>query len=252
VRSAYLRHDVVKSQRYNSQKIALFIGARQSTATTNQMALTMKIKASLFALAALSTSGMALADVTISVPDTVEVLLANEAKPNISGGLFASHKTLTLPDGENQILFLYKPYFTQGSDRIIIESDPIVAKFIANDTELTFDFPTYRNQRDAKQNIKSAQWQFLDKDNQAVQVKQEQLAKEGMQIGRNFKLEIAEYNRHNGVASLNNTVTAVTLPANVASKDLQGENTAEQMLHFWYEKADAETQVRFKQFLLEQ
>ncbi|WP_394143713.1 DUF2057 family protein [Vibrio atypicus] len=212
----------------------------------------MKIKASILALAALSTSGMAFADVTISIPDTVEVLLANEAKPSISGGLFDSHKTLVLPDGQSQILFLYKPYFTQGSDRIIIESDPIVAKFTAKNAELTFDFPKYRNQRDAKQNIKSAQWQFLDQDNQVVQVKQEQLAKEGMQIGRNFKLEIAEYNRHNGVASLNNNVTAVTLPANIDDKGLQGENTAEQMLYFWYEKADAETQARFKQFLLEQ
>ena len=243
---------MVKSQRYDCQKIAFFIGARQSTATTNQMALIMKIKASILALAALSTSGMAFADVTISIPDTVEVLLANEAKPSISGGLFDSHKTLVLPDGQSQILFLYKPYFTQGSDRIIIESDPIVAKFTAKNAELTFDFPKYRNQRDAKQNIKSAQWQFLDQDNQVVQVKQEQLAKEGMQIGRNFKLEIAEYNRHNGVASLNNNVTAVTLPANIDDKGLQGENTAEQMLYFWYEKADAETQARFKQFLLEQ
>tara|TARA_Y100001956_G_scaffold81064_1_gene97658 strand:- start:1521 stop:2171 length:651 start_codon:yes stop_codon:yes gene_type:complete len=215
------------------------------------MALAMKIKASIFALAALGLSANALAEVTISVPDTVEILLVNEQKPQLDGGLFASHKTVTLPDGENQVLFLYKPYFTQGNDRIIVESDPIVAKFTAQDSDLEFDFPKYRNVREAKQNIKSASWQFKNQNGEPVTVKQEQLVKEGMQIGRNFKLEIAEYNRGNGVASLNNQVVPVTLPANISKQDLEGKNTAEQMLHFWYEKADAKTQARFKQFLLD-
>ncbi len=209
----------------------------------------MKVQTSLLAFAALGLSTNALADVTISIPDTVEVLLVNEQKPQLDGGLFSSQKTVTLPDGENQILFLYKPYFTQGKDRIIVESDPIVAKFAAKESELVFDFPSYRNVREAKAEIKSADWQFKNQNGQVVSVQQEQLAKEGMQIGRNFKLEIAEYNRHDGIASLSKSIS---LPTNVSTEDLKGENTAEQMLHFWYEKADKETQQRFKQFLLAQ
>ncbi|KIE21881.1 hypothetical protein SE23_06645 [Vibrio sinaloensis] len=209
----------------------------------------MKVQTSLLAFAALGLSTNALADVTISIPDTVEVLLVNEQKPQLDGGLFSSQKTVTLPDGENQILFLYKPYFTQGKDRIIVESDPIVAKFTSKESELVFDFPSYRNVREAKAEIKSADWQFKNQNGQVVAVQQEQLAKEGMQIGRNFKLEIAEYNRHNGIASLNKSIP---MPTNVSMDDLKGENTAEQMLHFWYEEADKETQQRFKQFLLAQ
>ncbi|MDA0127986.1 DUF2057 family protein [Vibrio sp. MarTm2] len=209
----------------------------------------MKVQTSLLAFAALGLSTNALADVTISIPDTVEVLLVNEQKPQLDGGLFSSQKTVTLPDGENQILFLYKPYFTQGKDRIIVESDPIVAKFAAKESELVFDFPSYRNVREAKAEIKSADWQFKNQNGQVVSVQQEQLAKEGMQIGRNFKLEIAEYNRHDGIASLNNSLP---MPTNVSMDDLKGENTAEQMLHFWYQEADEETQQRFKQFLLAQ
>ncbi len=209
----------------------------------------MKVQTSLLAFAALGLSTNALADVTISIPDTVEVLLVNEQKPQLDGGLFSSQKTVTLPDGENQILFLYKPYFTQGKDRIIVESDPIVAKFAAKESELVFDFPSYRNVREAKAEIKSADWQFKNQNGQVVSVQQEQLAKEGMQIGRNFKLEIAEYNRHDGIASLN---TSLPMPTNVSMDDLKGENTAEQMLHFWYQEADKETQQRFKQFLLAQ
>lgn len=209
----------------------------------------MKVQTSLLAFAALGLSTNALADVTISIPDTVEVLLVNEQKPQLDGGLFSSQKTVTLPDGENQILFLYKPYFTQGKDRIIVESDPIVAKFAAKESELVFDFPSYRNVREAKAEIKSADWQFKNQNGQVVSVQQEQLAKEGMQIGRNFKLEIAEYNRHDGIASLNKSIP---MPTNVSMDDLKGENTAEQMLHFWYQEADKETQQRFKQFLLAQ
>lgn len=209
----------------------------------------MKVQTSLLAFAALGLSTNALADVTISIPDTVEVLLVNEQKPQLDGGLFSSQKTVTLPDGENQILFLYKPYFTQGKDRIIVESDPIVAKFAAKESELVFDFPSYRNVREAKAEIKSAEWQFKNQNGQVVSVQQEQLAKEGMQIGRNFKLEIAEYNRHDGIASLNKSIP---IPTNVSMDDLKGENTAEQMLHFWYQEADKETQQRFKQFLLAQ
>lgn len=209
----------------------------------------MKVQTSLLAFAALGLSTNALADVTISIPDTVEVLLVNEQKPQLDGGLFSSQKTVTLPDGENQILFLYKPYFTQGKDRIIVESDPIVAKFAAKESELVFDFPSYRNVREAKAEIKSADWQFKNQNGQVVAVQQEQLAKEGMQIGRNFKLEIAEYNRHDGIASLNKSIP---MPTNVSMDDLKGENTAEQMLHFWYQEADKETQQRFKQFLLAQ
>lgn len=209
----------------------------------------MKVQTSLLAFAALGLSTNALADVTISIPDTVEVLLVNEQKPQLDGGLFSSQKTVTLPDGENQILFLYKPYFTQGKDRIIVESDPIVAKFAAKESELVFDFPSYRNVREAKAEIKSADWQFKNQNGQVVAVQQEQLAKEGMQIGRNFKLEIAEYNRHDGIASLNKSIP---MPTNISMDDLKGENTAEQMLHFWYQEADKETQQRFKQFLLAQ
>lgn len=209
----------------------------------------MKVQTSLLAFAALGLSTNALADVTISIPDTVEVLLVNEQKPQLDGGLFSSQKTVTLPDGENQILFLYKPYFTQGKDRIIVESDPIVAKFTTKESELVFDFPSYRNVREAKAEIKSADWQFKNQNGQVVSVQQEQLAKEGMQIGRNFKLEIAEYNRHDGIASLNKSIP---MPTNVSMDDLKGENTAEQMLHFWYQEADKETQQRFKQFLLAQ
>lgn len=214
----------------------------------------MKIKTTLLATVALGFSGFTTAAVTVDIPDTVQVLVANDAKPELSGGFFSATKTLTLPDGENQILFTYNPYFDQGKDRIILESDPIVGTFSAKEASLEFDLPKYRNEHDASQKIRNVEWSLKDKNGQSIAVKQDKLVKDGMQIGRNHQLELAEYNRKGGVAAISSSaVIPVTLPAKVPAEGTKvADNTAEEMLHFWYSKADAETQARFKQYINQQ
>jgi len=213
----------------------------------------MKIKTTLLAAIALGTSGLAAADVTIAIPDTIDVLVVNDAKPELSGSFFSS-KTLQLPNGENQILFTYQPYFDKGKDRIILESDPIVGTFNVSDQELEFELPKYRDENEAKKKIRDLEWSLVDENGQSIKVKQDKLVKQGMQIGRNHKIELADYNRRGGVAAVSTAaVVPVTLPAQVNGKPVKaGDNTAEEMLHFWYSKADAETQARFKAFLNQQ
>jgi len=214
----------------------------------------MKIKTTLLTTVALGFSGFTTAAVTIEVPDTVEVLIANDTKPELSGGFFSATKTLTLPDGENQILFTYNPYFDQGKDRIILESDPIIGTFTAKDAELQFELPTYRNEHEGSKKIRNVEWSLNDNNGNEVAVKQDKLVKDGMQIGRNLQIELAEYNRKGGIAALSTAVAVpVTLPAQIPAKDGKAsDNTAEEMLHFWYSKADAETQARFKNYINQQ
>ncbi|MEF1291313.1 DUF2057 family protein, partial [Vibrio sp. M260118] len=54
-----------------------------------------------------------------------------------------------------------------------------------------------------------------------------------------------------GVAAVaSSAMVVVTLPAQVDGNQMKaGDTTAEEMLHFWYNKADAETQERFKAFI---
>lgn len=211
----------------------------------------MKIKTTLLASVALGLSAFANADVTITIPDTVDVLVVNDAKPELSGSFFSASKTLTLPDGENQILFTYNPYFDQGKDRIILESDPIIGTFTSENTNLEFQLPTYRNEHDAKKQIGNVTWDLKTTDGKTLAVKKDKLVKDGMQIGRNHQLELAEYNRKGGIAALSTAVVApVTLPAKLPEGDSKAAaTTAEEMLHFWYAKADAETQQRFKAYI---
>ncbi|HDY7718289.1 TPA: DUF2057 domain-containing protein [Vibrio vulnificus] len=213
----------------------------------------MNIIKPLTCILAMSISGLATAAVTLHVPDDVTLFVANGQKAKLSGSLFASSKTIELPNGENQIVFQYEPYFSQGNDRIGVESNVIIAKFSANDTDLNFELPKYRDHRVAEQEIKQMQWQLVDEQGAAVTKSEDKLVKSGMQIGRDYAREAADYNQTGGIAAIGTAVSMATIKtepvANVETKVKAGDNTAEEMLHFWYDKADEATKARFKAYI---
>ncbi|MEZ8386520.1 DUF2057 family protein [Vibrio splendidus] len=218
----------------------------------------MKTLQSIALLSTIIVAPNVLADVTIEVPSSadalVEVLAVNEAKPDLDGGFFSSSKTITVPDGVNQIVFKYQLAFSQGNDREFVDSDTIIATFDAADTALTFDMPKLRNTNEAKKGLQNLDWKLVDENQNAISVKQDKLIKDGMQIGRKYPQEAREYNQKGGIAALTVGASAgaaavaqpVTLPAKI---DGNAANTAEEMLYFWYEKADAETKQKFKDYV---
>ncbi len=223
----------------------------------------MKLIKPLTCALALAMSGMAFADVTVTVPDDVSILAANGEKVKLSGSFFASEKSLTLPDGVNQVVFRYSPFFSQGNDRINVESDVIVTRFNAEDAELTFELPKYRDLREAEAKIKDMDWKLIDESGNAIAVEQDKLIKPGMQIGRDYIREVEDYNRAGGAAAIGIAsavaVQPVTLPAKIPTDmkqtkpaTMKADSTAEEMLHFWYQKADAETKARFKEYISQQ
>ncbi|MEZ9891493.1 DUF2057 family protein [Vibrio lentus] len=219
----------------------------------------MKTLQSIALLSTIIAAPQVLADVTIEVPSSadalVEVLAVNEAKPDLDGGFFSSSKTITVPDGVNQIVFKYQLAFSQGNDREFVDSDTIIATFDATDTALTFDMPKFRNTNEAKKGFQNLDWKLVDENQNAISVKQDKLIKDGMQIGRKYPQEAKEYNKKGGIAALAMGTAAgataavvqpVTLPAKI---DANAANTAEEMLYFWYDKADAETKQKFKDYV---
>ncbi|MCL9781691.1 DUF2057 family protein [Vibrio sp. S4M6] len=210
----------------------------------------MKLIKPLSFLLAMVFSTVAMAKVTITVPDTVEMLAVNSASPELEGGMFSANKTLTLPNGENQIVFKYAPYFAKGKDRVTVESQAIIAKFNAKDTKLNFEFSKFNSLSKAQKNINSLEWSLVDQSGHKLDIQQDRLIKKGMQIGRNYPQEAQNYNTKGGVAAI---VTPLTLTQRALKqgdlKQMQGKNTAEEMLHFWYAKADAATKARFKHYV---
>lgn len=212
----------------------------------------MKTIQSIALLSAIVAAPAVFADVEIEVPSSVDILAVNEASPDLSGGLFSSHKTLTVPDGQNQIVFQYQQAFDQGNEREFVDSDTIIATFEASGTTLTFDLPDYRNIDQAKVGMKNLDWNLLDGNQNTIDLRQDKLVKGGMQIGRKFPLEAADYNKKGGVAALTTASVAVVQPVTLPAKIDSGAaaaNTTEEMLHFWYSKADDETKQRFKDFI---
>ncbi|SHO58294.1 DUF2057 family protein [Vibrio quintilis] len=213
---------------------------------------------SFIGMMALSASSMA--QVNISVPGDVEILVANGIKPHLTGGVFDYEKTLSLADGQQQIVFRYKPYFSQGKDNIGVESDVIVASFTATNKSLSFKLPKYKHAKDAQKSIKNLQWSFIDKQNKKVQLTEDKLQKEGMQIGRNYLTEIAVYNQTQSPAAVsayapkNAQVQPYQSGRHIQSGKPapQGATTPETMLHYWYEQADDATKARFKRFVNQQ
>ncbi|ENM5924731.1 DUF2057 family protein [Vibrio mimicus] len=210
----------------------------------------MKPMPRLSCLLALCFAASASAKVTIDIPDTIDLLVVNGSSPKLSGGFFDATKKLELDDGEQQIVFRYSPYFSQGSDRIIIDSDVIIATFDAANQDFTFDMPKYRDAPQATKAIKKMEWQLVDQQGKAVEMRQDRLIKEGMQLGRNFEFETAEYNRKGGIAALTSSIATQPLTQQEASN--AAASAAEEMLHFWYNKADEETKARFKAFVNKQ
>lgn len=214
----------------------------------------MKTLTTLPCLLALTFAASASANVTIKVPSSVDMLVVDSAKPHENGGLFDAVKTIDLKDGQHQILFRYKPVFTEGNDRYTVESEPLLATFTAEDETISFNFPDYRNRRNAEKKIDNMSWSLVDSDGNTIKAKQDKLIKEGLQIGRDYPKEVTEYNRKGGVAAIGVAAAQTTmngqqpLPKNVQPDD----NTAEQMLHFWYSKATPQAKARFKQFVNQQ
>lgn len=202
-------------------------------------------------LLAIFFSAASLAQVTITIPDNINLLVVNGEKPNLSGSIFSATKTLTLDNGQQQIVFRYHPYFTQGKDRIQVDSEAVIATFTAKDTTLSFNTPSYRNPHEAQQQINNISWSFSDSYGQQITMTQDHLIKPGMQIGRDYRQEVREYNRQGGIAALNEVNSIALSNDTKPSQDASSltDTTAEEMLHFWYKKADAETQARFKQFI---
>ena len=206
----------------------------------------MKITTTL--LASLLFAGVAHADVTLTIPDDVELLVVNQAKPEIEGGLFSASNTVSLPDGENQIVLRYKPYFNQGNDRIIIESNAVIATFSTQDQQIEFQLPQYRNQRTAEKQIGQFEVLIVDQQGQPVTITQDELTKKGLQIGRDYIRETLDYNASGAIAAiaLGSADHDQPLPTNQTKS---AANSAEEMLHFWYQKADGKTKEKFKQFV---
>lgn len=216
----------------------------------------MHILKPLSAMLLMATSHLAFADITLNIPSDIRLLAVNMEDPETSSSLFSSSETISLADGKNQIVFRYEPTFEENNERVDVSSDVYIATFETANTTLNFSLPEYMDEQEANQSIRNMQWSLVNEDGKKIDVASDKLKKNGMQLGRDYVRESEKYNRKGGIAAIGVVTTVLTMPKtqvvstnNSQADQSQNSTTVEDMLHFWYNKADAATKAKFKAFV---
>lgn len=155
------------------------------------------VKSLLAALVSLSTQ--AFASSTLVVPEDVQMLAVNMAKPVFKKG---SDTQIELPDGTNQIVFKYQPQFEIKDNIKVAYSDVIIAKFESNNDTLNFQLPKFKSFREAQKEISPLTWTLVKQDGADVDLYEDVLVSNGVQIGRNYVEESKDYNIAGGAAAV--------------------------------------------------
>ena len=215
----------------------------------------MKFRFATLAAVALLTSTVSLAGV-VTGTSNIDFLAIDGQKASKS--LLKETRSFNINDNQtHQVVVRVSEIVRAGSDRVLFESNPIVVTFQGSNEDIVISAPKLDNERDANVFAGKPVITVKTRSGNAVSVKQEYLKQEGFLPGANLIENLAEYNSSNNVASVPALVT-VAMPTGMATTTVsggskmqkntvtvQGENAAEQMLQYWFQQADKETQQRF-------
>ncbi|WP_386686786.1 DUF2057 domain-containing protein [Lonepinella sp. MS14437] len=213
----------------------------------------MKFRLAAIATAALLASSASLAGVVTS-SSNIDFLAIDGQKASKS--LLKDVRSFNINDtNTHQVVIRISEIVREGSDRSLFESDPIVVTFQGSTEDIQISAPRLSTERDAEKFKQNPNITVKTSSGKTISTKQEYLKQEGFLPGVNLVENLSEYNASGAVAAVPALATA-TLPATVATigsngkvqkgkVTVQGENAAEQMLQYWYQQADKETQQRF-------
>ncbi|KGQ32407.1 curli polymerization inhibitor CsgI-related protein [Gallibacterium anatis] len=212
------------------------------------------MKLSRFALACVTaTLSMSSLAATVTVTPNISLLAIDGEKAKSS--LTKSQNSFNINDNnKHQVVVRVSEVVDNGSDKTLFESDPIIVTFQAGNQDLVISAPRLDNMRNANMFAKDPKITVKTSADQTVASKQDILKQTGIFPDTRIAEDLAEYNASQGVAAVPNLVS-VSMPAAIptaagakatkAKITVQGENVAEQMLQYWYQQADKETQARF-------
>ena len=212
------------------------------------------MKLSRFALACVAaTLSMSSLAATVTVTPNISLLAIDGEKAKSS--LTKSQNSFNINDNnKHQVVVRVSEVVDNGSDKTLFESDPIIVTFQAGNQDLVISAPRLDNMRNANMFAKDPKITVKTSADQTVASKQDILKQTGIFPDTRIAEDLAEYNASQGVAAVPNLVS-VSMPAAIptaagakatkAKITVQGEKVAEQMLQYWYQQADKETQARF-------
>lgn len=203
---------------------------------------------------------------TLKFSNEIDLLAVDGKK--VSGSILKGSEGLELASGQHQILFRVQKVVGKSSrDQDFYTSVPLIADFdVKNAKTISINIPVINSEYQAKIFDKNPQFDVINENGKIIPAVKDQLYLQGLVIAADFEVELAKYNAGNNPASVPSLaqITTMTIapavthaapattrvvnpsqPVAQTSITLKGENVAEQMLQYWYQQADKETQQRF-------
>lgn len=230
----------------------------------------------IIALLCLTLSPMGIA-ASLQLPDRAETVLVNGKASQQQSSVKLD---LSMPDNMQQIAFRYQARYRDNGSQNNFISDVVILRFQASEQNYQLTLPTINSASRANQFNDQPTITLTDNTGKSIVFTQDKLMKSGLQIGRDFAQEIAQYNGSGAIAAIasakrinKNTPTAAPVApvASVASVAIvpvakttevtASNNTADtqvnkteditqaevsRMLDYWYQKANPNTQAEFK------
>lgn len=230
----------------------------------------------IIALLCLTLSPMGIA-ASLQLPDRAETVLVNGKASQQQSSVKLD---LSMPDNMQQIAFRYQARYRDNGSQNDFVSDVVILRFQASEQNYQLTLPTINSASRANQFNDQPTITLTDNTGKSIVFTQDKLMKSGLQIGRDFAQEIAQYNGSGAIAAIasakrinKNTPTAAPVapvapvasvaivPVAKTTEVTASNNTADtqvnkteditqaevsRMLDYWYQKANPNTQAEFK------
>lgn len=185
---------------------------------------------------------MASADVSINIPQGVQLLTVNQEDAGYSSLGFDYKDKLTLNNGVNQVVFrIAKIVFESGSDKTKFKSEPLVLTFDTSDKELDLKIPTIRTFDQGMTFNSQPTFQLMHQNQELDGVKKDQLGV-GFKLMPDMVQEVEKYNKSTEVASLKHFEKSSKV---VVSDTTDPAGTNYTILKAAYENVSAEEKKKF-------
>lgn len=211
----------------------------------------MKFRVLALVSSALLASSVSFAGVVTS-SSNIDFLAIDGQKADKS--ILKQKRSFTINDKQtHQVVVRVSEIVRSGSDRVLFESDPIIVTFQGTSEDIVISAPRLDSDSSAERFKSSPVITVKTASGNELATKQEYLKQEGFFPSMNIIETLSDYNASGSIASVQAFATS-TMPAAIpgfsgkAAKGkvvVQGENVSEQMLQYWFQQADKETQQRF-------
>lgn len=207
-----------------------------------------------FGLVAVGLLGISLsvsaAATTLKLSPDFELMVVDGKQ--MTGSLLKGADSLELNDGQHQLLFkVTKSVRKEPRSQVLYTSPAQIVVFNSqNVSAVTIDLPRIENEQDAQRFDKAPSYRILGNHGKPLATRHDVLMLKTAANDNDLEKIVADYNAQNRQASvpalahLRASVIAA-VPGSPVFTPLSGDNVAEEMLQYWFLRADAATQKRF-------